>query len=376
MSLLLHESPSAQRPRSAAPGLGHGIDRCRYLSDLLARLERDGHQDPLLDQAKWLLYCANYHATAVDHPATSPRNSEAIRSFQRNLNQAENSLGQFLGVDTGRASAWATDLDADSELEVRLQNQHFLAWLAPAAGGRLLSLDLLSSFFNVLAIGLPSFIEEFYRTTPPHDPVKTAWFTEPLAPDLGLAALPFHGQIRRGIDRLQILLKQQREVQGIPLRFSKSLAIRGRSSTVDMAYLIEGLPAGFHCHFASLWHFPQYASSVADRVLHDCGGHHLPCLEEPLRSTQAQGFGLTDHWLGLDLRLSFAHPADVVILPRGTPHCPDSVRPLPPAIAVMPCWSVRGDVDGRWCTRLKLSVNATRHSVSQRGFGLRRLPST
>jgi alpha-amylase len=365
MSLLLNASPNGQTPIALGGWPGpdrpqHAWDRCRYLRDLIARLECDGHQDALLDEAKWHLYCATYATTGSSVPAGGRDDWEAVQAMQRKLNQAERAVTQFLGFAAGQATAWATDLNADSDLEVRLQNRHLLAWLAPAAGGRILNLDLLNNLQSVLATGLPSFVEHLSTQRPAGSTREQPWFTEAMADHAGRAAPAFQGQIRRGVDRLQILLKQPLEVDGIPLRLSKSLAIRGRAATIELAYLVEGLPDGYQCRLASLWHLPHLSSRLGERVLHDGQGRQLTLGERPLQWLEARGCGLTDPWLGLDLRFSTHPSTEMIVWLRSAPRCAHSGGPLPPALAVVPNWEVTGDASGRWSTRLKLCCHATR----------------
>ena len=54
----------------------------------------------------------------------------------------------------------------------------------------------------------------------------------------------YEARIRRNPDRIQVQLLREGTACGVPLRITKGLTLDAGSSTLQVAYLLENLPAG------------------------------------------------------------------------------------------------------------------------------------
>ncbi|MBL8852530.1 MAG: DUF1926 domain-containing protein [Planctomycetaceae bacterium] len=386
---------NATGPRSAVAQLQH---RWQFLTRRLQTLQRDGHDEPTLAQAKWHLYCASYHSGAL--PSAEPpvdsaafhagaqkssdgasawndeMSADVQQSIRRNLIEADNLLDEFSGRAAETVDALLYDFDGDGEAEVRLANSQLMAWLAPAAGGQLFGLDARSVGQNVLASGLPSFLEYFW-----YPQIQSGEVQDFLnRADHSFANRSYHGKLRQGQGRMQILLQQQATVHDLPLRVSKALTMLDCSDELEITYLIEGLPEGVLLNFGSLWHWAGIGSDVTNRFVHDLAGHRLGSCQRPLYLPQSSGVGLCDVWSGIDLQLKTPSVCRLVVSPTPqsrtsapgstttsspstksspTPTTPTTPSSTAPYLAVMPHWIISGDAQGRWSTKFSLRVDPT-----------------
>lgn len=360
----------------------HLQERWRFLARRVGQLRQDGHDDPTLDQAAWHLYCARYHShpgqssgppqptdpaqpTNLDDRAESTRpwtralSADARYSIRRNLIEAENLLDQFTGQQPEAIEAILYDFNEDGDAEVRLANSRLIAWLAPASGGQLFGLDAREAAQNVLAEGLPSFVEYFWCS-----PIQSGEVQDFLnRADGNFARQGYHGQLRQGAGRVQVLLQQQAMVYDLPLRVSKALTMIESSDELEISYLIEGLPDGWQVNFGSLWHWAGFGTETANRFVHDLAGHRLGSCQRSCYLPQSSGIGLCDVWSGMDLQL------------RTPDGCRLAISSAPPAtasteshhyLAVLPHWTVTGDQAGRWSTKFSLRVEPSPSDVRKR----------
>lgn len=340
------QSPSAVRS-SAEHGMRALQQRWQYLSQRLERLRAEGHEDPLLEQARWQLYRAGYHggqaaAVEAEVPVLGDESRDQIRG---QLIEVENLIDRFWDQPAETIEALVHDFNGDGQAEARLANSALIAWVAPAAGGQLTSLDLRGLKRNALAPGRPSFTEHFWEPS-----ANSSAAGDYLARDQSdFSRQDFHGQVRRGDGRLQLRLQRQGLVQGIPLRVSKALTLLAHRSELEVTYLIEGLPEGCSLCFASLWHWYGVKQAWPERYWHDCQGETFAAGHHPRFFPRTGGIGLYDGWLGLDMQLQFEQPAAVLVSPAAD-HS-----------AVMPYWLIAGDGEGRWSTQFRLVLESSPH---------------
>ncbi|MBL8890400.1 MAG: DUF1926 domain-containing protein [Planctomycetaceae bacterium] len=359
---------------TACSPIPHLFGRWQFLHDRLQRLHDDGHADPGLDQAKWHLYCAQYHgcsAVGAEPPMTLPSSGlaqaalenwctelpmDAVQSIRRNLIDAENLIDKFRNLKPEVIEALLHDFDGDGETEIRLANSHCVAWMAPSLGGRLLGLDSRNERQNVLAGDLPSFVEYFWYPKIQSNEVSD-YLTHA---DANFANGSYHGQLRQGEGRVQVLLRQQSLVHDLPLRVSKALTILESQEELEITYLIEGLPAGIHVNFGSLWHWTGIGTDDANRFLHDLSGHRLGSCRRSLYLPCSAGVGLCDAWSGIDLQLCTPKLCSIAV--SATPiesRCSTAFH----HVSVLPHWTVTGDLDGRWSTKFSLRLDSTNTSA-------------
>lgn len=367
MALSYKQQQTSSASRSPIPQL---FGRWQFLQNRLERLQNDGQFDPILDQAKWHLYCAQYHGctlSGAEPPLSLPINAptpvalgawqpelpmDTLQSIRRNLIEAENLIDKFWNLNPEVIEALLHDFDGDGDPEIRLTNSQFVVWMAPSSGGQLFGLDARTEGQNVLASGLPSFVEYFW-----YPKIQSNEISDYLShADAGFAQGSYHGQLRQGEGRVQVLLSQQSLVHDLPLRVSKALTILESNNELEITYLIEGLPVGVQLNFGSLWHWAGVGTDDSNRFLHDLSGHRLGSCRRSLYLPCAAGVGLCDAWSGIDLQLRTPSLCGIAV--SAAPLDDSSLTSIH-HVGVLPHWTVTGDVEGRWSTRFSLRLDST-----------------
>ena len=137
--------------------------------------------------------------------------------------------------------------------------------------------------------------------------------------------LPFEAKLRRNPKRIQVQLTRQGNAWGVPLKITKGVTLEAGSDVLEIAYLIEGLPPERTMHFGVEFNFAGMPAGADDRFFHTAPTSHnngnalrLGRLESRLDLADAEDFGLTDEWLGIDVGLSFSRPTNIWTYPIET----------------------------------------------------------
>ena len=85
----------------------------------------------------------------------------------------------------------------------------------------------------------------------------------------------YEARLRRNPNRIQVQLSRQGNAWGSPLKITKGLTLEAGSSTIEIAYLIEGLEPEQAFHFSVEFNFAGLPSGCDDRYFHDGDGHRL-----------------------------------------------------------------------------------------------------
>ena len=93
---------------------------------------------------------------------------------------------------------------------------------------------------------------------------------------------------------------------GHPLRITKGVTLAAGSSTLEIAYLLEGLPADQPLHFAVELNFAGLPAGADDRYFYDAQRQRLGQLGSKLDLVDVLELGLVDEWLGIDVALRTA----------------------------------------------------------------------
>ena len=75
------------------------------------------------------------------------------------------------------------------------------------------------------------------------------------------------------------------------------MALAAEGHTLEIAYLLEGLPPDRTLHFAVEFNFAGLPSGADDRYFYRGEGHRLGQLGTRLDETDATELGLVDEWL-------------------------------------------------------------------------------
>ena len=78
----------------------------------------------------------------------------------------------------------------------------------------------------------------------------------------------FQGRVRRNTDRIQVQLSRDGNAFGVPLKITKGVTLSAGSSTLEVAYLLEGLPPDRSFHLAVEFNFAGLPASADDRFFH------------------------------------------------------------------------------------------------------------
>ena len=379
--------------------------RAMAVSDRVERLRAGGSTDSQhLHDATRALYrgqcnCAYWHGAFGGIYLPHLRNA-----VYRELIDADTILDQIPapGDEPSRGGIEATqrDWDFDGRAEIRVTNGHFDAWFAPARGGILYELDLRDQRHNLLATldrrpeayhaqvlagpgvarsvidaGQPAkFKEEGLERLVRHDAsrrkmlvdhfwdldVDPAAVADGAAIERGDFATGEYGaDVRRSPGRIEVALSRTGNAWGIPFHLSKVVTFEARSGTIDIAYLVTGLPAGFRQHLGVEFNFAGMPADAPGRFFRDPSGRPLGHLGTCLDLVGATGIGLVDDWLGIDARVAVSGPppAGIWTFPiRTVSQSEGGFEPVHQSVVVMPHWFVEPDASGAWGMKLSLTL--------------------
>lgn len=320
----------------------------------------------------------------------------------RHLIAADNLLDKAVGRTHPYVEAVADDFNFDARQEVRLMSDKLVCLLAPSAGGRLYELDVRSICHNLLAT-FARRPEPYHRLvlagSDPngkhiasihdrvifkqegldqriqydHDQRKSLvdhfWDNEATleavaggtAQERGdFAQGPYEAVIRRNPDRIQVQLARNGNAWGVPLKITKGVTLESGGSTLEFAYLIEGLPPGQTFHFGVEFNFAGLPAGIDDRYFFQNQGQRLGQLGQRLNLQDARELGMTDEWLGMNVRLSSNRPTNFWTFPIETVSQSEGGYELVhQSVVLQPHWQVTGDKDGRWSALMQLAIDTT-----------------
>lgn len=313
------------------------------------------------------------------------------------LDYLENGHGHWV-------EAQSEDYNFDLKTEVRLANDQLVAYFAPADGGMMYELDFRILRHNLLSTmqrrpeayhekiaqfaahsslsspgavesihdrivfkqaGLEdrlqydryprkSFLEHFYDNDCPLDAVASG-----SAMERGdFVASPFEAKLRRAANKVQLQLSRNGNAWGVPFRITKALTVQSGSSTLEIAYLIEGLPQDRPLHLALEWNFAGMPTGADDRYFYDMHGQRLGHLGTKLDLQNVDELGLIDGWLGLDVSLKFDRPTNLWSFPIETVSQSEAGFELVhQSVCIQPHWLITGDREGKWTLQMQLSLS-------------------
>ena len=383
---------------------------CRMMgvSRRLAQAEEAGASGELIEQARSELYrgqcnCGYWHGAFGGIYLPHLRNAV----YQR-LIAADNLLDQA----AGRAEPWveskAEDFNFDARPEVQLANDKLMALIAPHRGGQIYELDVRSICHNLLATltrrpepyhrkvlaganpsgnhcasihdrvvfkqeGLDQRIQ--YDTYPRKSLVDLFYENDATLSAVASGQAPQRGdfvqavyeaRLRRNPNRIQVQLSRDGNASGIPLRITKAITLGAGSSMLEVAYLLENLPANRPLHFAVELNFAGMPAGADDRYFYDAEHRRLGHLGTRLDLVDAMGFGLVDEWLGLDVGLKTSRPTSLWTFPLETVSQSESGFELVhQSVVVQPHWIVLPDAEGCWSVTMRLAIDTGRAEQRQ-----------
>ena len=374
--------------------------RMMMVSKRLAETERVGANLELLDSARRELYrgqcnCSFWHGAFGGIYLPHLRNA-----VYNHLIAADNLLDEALGKPAIRVEAAAADFNLDTRQEVQLVNDRVGCLFAPHAGGQLYELDVRPICLNLLATltrrpeayhhkilggetqsngdvesihdrvvfkqeGLDqrlqydnharkSLLDHFYPADVSLDAIARGEATE-----LGnFVNLPFTARIRRNPDRIQVMMSADGQVDGTPVRIVKGVTLKAGSNTLEIAYMLEGLSPQQPLHFGVEFNFAGLPAGAEDRFFYGEGGKRLGDLGQQLDLSDAEFLGMSDDWLGIDVRWSSDRPTDLWTFPIATvSQSEGGFELVHQSLVVHPHWNVVANAEGRWSVKMQLALD-------------------
>jgi alpha-amylase len=383
------------------PEANEMYSRMMMVSGRIERAEQEGLAGDELNWARRELYRAQCNCSYW-HGAFGGIYLPHLRGAVYNhLIAADNLLDKATDAGPLRVEATVDDYNFDARREVRLVNDQLVALLAPAAGGQLYELDVRTICHNLLATltrrpeayhrkvlagpsdgdgcasihdrvvfkqeGLDqllrydkyprkSLIDHFYDMD-----VTSQAIVKGEAMERGdFAGGLYDAKLRKNPDRIQVLLSKSGNAWGIPLKITKGVTIEEKSSTLEIAYLIEGIPTDAELHFGVEFNFAGMPTGADDRYFYGAGDQTYGQLGTELDLHDIDGLGLVDQWLGLDVHLQANRPTGFWAFPVGTVSQSESgIELVHQSVVVQPHWIVRGDKHGRWSVVMQLELDTS-----------------
>ncbi len=389
------------------PETNEMYSRMQMVSRRLHELELSGARGELIERARTELYrgqcnCSYWHGAFGG--AYLPHLRNAI--FQH-LIAADNLLDEF--QNRGMADGdqpWveltSDDYNLDGRPEVRLASNRLVALVAPAHGGHLYELDVRPICHNLLATltrreeayhqkvragqsatggdvasihdqvifkqeGLDqrlqydsyrrkSLVDHFYELDASLPQVASGQYRE-----LGdFITGTYEAKLRRSAERMQVQLTREGHVAGHTVRITKGLTLSAGEQTLQVAYLLEGLPIDEALHFGMEMNFAGLPAGADDRYFLDTAGQQLGQLGTQLDLFDADGLGLVDQWLGIGVHLSIDRPTSLWTFPIETvSQSEGGFELVHQSVVVQPHWLVRADADGKWSVKMTLAIDTS-----------------
>lgn len=316
----------------------------------------------------------------------------------------------LLEAVAGRNGSWvaaeAEDFNNDARKEVLLASDRLVAYLAPSKGGHLYEFDVRSIGVNLLAT-LNRRPEPYHDKIRQHagraetsstgggvDPnggvcfkqpdldqklIYDAWPRKSLVDHFLQPALPaaefragrgrigdftegvYQTVLKRAADRVDAKLWRDGRLGPYSVRVNKTISLdRAASTTLQIRYELERLPAGLPIHFGVEFNFAAMPAGAADRYFYDERGRHLGELGQQLDLPVASRLGLVDEWLGIDLDLDLSEPAGIWTMPIQTVSQSESGFELVhQSCSVTPHWQFIAPDNGQWSVTIQLSCDTS-----------------
>ncbi len=320
----------------------------------------------------------------------------------RELITADKLLDEALDIRSPQVNYEVKDWNLDLQQEIRLSNDTFDCFLAPAKGGILYELDVKAIAHNLLATltrrpeayhrkvlagpmteqnkvesihdgvvfkqeGLDqhvqydryprkSLIDHFYDD----DATLSAVIRGDAAERGDFLEAAYTTRVRRDDHRTQVLMSRTGTVHGANVQLTKGITLHEGESTVRIGYLLEGLPLDHSFHFSPELNFSGLPADVDDRFFYGENGDRLGHLGMQLDLHDLHQLGLVDEWLGIDVQLQTNRPTSFWTYPIETvSQSEGGFELVHQSVVVQPHWWVRPDPEGKWSVTVDLQIDTS-----------------
>lgn len=385
--------------------------RMMGISRRLAELEAKADADPdYLEAARMELYrgqcnCSYWHGSFGGLYLPHLRNA-----VYRHLITAHNALDDAQGLEGARVSLEVDDFNFDARREVKLENDHLIAFVRPATGGHIYELDARSAATNLLntlerrpepyhaaiaaAVG-GSAEEPAFRPDRvvlkqggldrllvyDRDPRK-AFVDHFFGANVTLRELAdckdlergdftrgaYLSKIQRESEHVALVMEREGLADGHAIRVRKTIELAAGSPSLEVGYELEDLPEAVALHFAVELNLAAMAGHAQDRYYSDTTGMRLGMLDSRLDLREQEGVSLTDEWLDLDVAISWTESAGLWCFPVETvSQSEGGFERVYQSSVVIPHWVVKADASRRWGVKILVSVSRASEADTVRG---------
>ncbi|MCA9247343.1 MAG: DUF1926 domain-containing protein [Planctomycetales bacterium] len=384
------------------PEANEMYSRMMQVSERLEQARRDGAEGEAFDNAQRELFraqcnCSYWHGAFGGIYLPHLRNA-----VYNHLIAADNLLDQAQHQSESFVDVTSKDFNFDARREVCLANDKLIALAAPASGGMLYELDLRSICLNLLATlarrpeayhrkvlagasqhqgsaasihdrvvfkqeGLDrrvvydrhmrkSMIDHFYAND-----VNPANVASGKAQELGdFVTGAYEAVVRSKADRIQLQMIRTGTVDGQSIKITKGITLNAGESRVEIAYLIEGLPADRTFHFAPEFNFAALPAGAEDRYFYDADRTRHGHLGTQLDWATCTSIGMCDEWLGLDANFSFNQPTGLWTYPiESVSQSEGGFELVHQSLVVQPHWHINGQNNGAWSATMVLEFDTS-----------------
>jgi alpha-amylase len=167
-------------------------------------------------------------------------------------------------------------------------------------------------------------------------------------------------KLSRSASRVVLTMERPGWADGHALHVRKTIALEAGSRTLDIHYVLEGLPQHAALYFAVEINLAGLAGHAPDRYYTDRAGNRLGMLDTVLDLPTTDGLNLSDEWLGMSAGLSWSHPAGLWCFPIETvSQSEGGFEGVYQSSAVIPHWQVKPDASGRWERSIRWTIDTT-----------------
>jgi alpha-amylase len=375
--------------------------RMIMVSNSLHAVKQQGIDHELVDYAQRELYrgqcnCSYWHGAFGG--IYLPHLRHAVYNH---LIAAENLLHRAVRRPAPWVEVTAGDFNLDARQEVWLSNDRLAMLFSPVRGGQMYELDVRAICLNLLASlarreeayhqkvragahaangevasihdrvvfkqqGLEgklqydqnvrkSLLDHFYDRD-----VKLAQVASGEAMERGdFATGVYETRLRRGAQRIQIVLSRRGNAWGLPFRITKTVELEAGSPEIVIAYDLEDLPRE-PLHFGIEFNFAGLPAGAKDRYFHHSTQGRLGQLGSRLDLADSQDISLTDEFLGIDVGLRLSRPGGLWTFPIETvSQSEGGFELVHQSVVVQPHWLVTPDAQGRWHVTIHLHIDTS-----------------
>lgn len=299
------------------------------------------------------------------------------------LIEADNHLLAYERGEDRFVSADSGDLNFDGKTEVRLENDHLIAFFAPAHGGTMYELDVRG--FNInLGASLTRRPEAYHRLLLAQNSNQTGefgaihnrvvlkqegldqrltydWYPRKslvdhfYAVDADLESVAagqvaelgdfVQGKYRSTVsetgDQVMLLLVRQGTAEGHVVGVSKKVTITSGQNGLSVRYRLD-LPRGEGKFlFAVELNFGALAANAEDRYFRGAGNEKLATLGSRFARSPVNSIALVDEWIGVQVGLGFSQPAGLWSFPiESVSQSEGGFELVHQSTCVLPYWEI------------------------------------